>query len=130
MVIFKYLDDTKLISKVKPEDNIERTQNTLNHIYQWQIRNNMSWKQDKFVRVSRGKNEVDNSNMIFTPNYEDPISQEHSTTDLGIIIDNDCSFRSQRKAAIVKTNQRYGWVLRTFQTRDPQILCYLWRTLC
>ena len=68
--------------------------------------------------------------MLFTPNYEDPIPQHNTTRDLGILIDDDCSFSSQRKAAITKTNQRCGWVLRTFQTRDPHLLRFLWRTLC
>ena len=46
------------------------------------------------------------------------------------MVDNDCTFKSQRTLAVKKTNQRCSWVLRTFLSRDPQIMKTLWRSLC
>ena len=90
----------------------------------------MTWNDDKFVRMSHGKIENLHNLYLFTPNYMDPIPQEICTRDLGIMVDNDCTFKSKRTLAVKKTNQRCSWVLRTFLSRDPQIMKTLWRSFC
>ena len=67
--------------------------------------------------------------ILFSGNYLDPIKEEEEIRDLGITMDSLCSFKPQRAKAIKKTSHKAGWILRTFQTRDMNVLRTLWRTL-
>ena len=54
--IYKYVDDSKVLTKVNCHDDIVHTQEILEHVYKWQVRNRMTWNDSKFVRVSFGNN--------------------------------------------------------------------------
>ena len=45
--IYKYVDDTKVITKITNEDDIIETQRVLDHVYGWQVVNNMMWNRTK-----------------------------------------------------------------------------------
>ena len=77
--IYKYVDNIKGITKVNNLDDIESTQEILNYVYSWQERNNMTWNNDKLIRVSHGRAEELHNMYLFTPNYNDPIPQKCST---------------------------------------------------
>lgn len=128
--VYKYVDDTKVITRVKTEEDIIETQCVLEHIYEWQHVNNMTWNGSIFVRISCGRNDVSENTLIFTPNTGDPIESNESAKDLEIWINNDCSFKKQKEQAIMKTKKKCSWILRTFRSRDPYILKTLWKSLC
>ena len=104
--VYKYVDDTKLVTRVTDHDDIGKAQNLLEHIYDWQVQNKMQWNQAKFIRISMGPNENLKNVPMFTPDHDETIPQVSSARDLGILIDNDSRFKSQRMAAIKKTNQK------------------------
>ena len=127
--ILKYVDDTKLISRVTNIDDIEIIQSRLNKIYQWEQDNNMLWNAKKFNQLRIGSHEIIENTYMFTPNYEDPIPEVNSVKDLGIYIDNDMSFKSHIDQVISKTNNKCSWLLRTFYTREISIMRMLYKTL-
>ena len=66
---------------------------------------------------------------MFTPGYKDPIEEFEVVKDLGVLVDNDGSFKSQQLKAQKKTMEKCSWMLRTFKSRDPGLLKTLWQTL-
>ncbi len=66
---------------------------------------------------------------LFTPDCQDPIEEVEVARDLGVMLDNSMSFRTQRSWAWAKTLQKVGWVLRSFRTRDLGTLRSLWHSL-
>jgi hypothetical protein len=77
-----------------------------------------------------GRRTLTDSTMLFTPNFEDPIKEVDTAKDLGIFIDSDGDFVSQRSEAARKTNAKAGWILRSFHSRDTALLRSLWMSLC
>jgi hypothetical protein len=128
--ILKYVDDSKAIAKAKTEEDIENLQEDLNKLYSWQERNNMEFNGPKFQAVRMGKRNLTDSTLLFTPNYDDPIKEVDSAKDLGILIDSDGDFVSQRREAARKTTAKAGWILRSFHSRDKALLRSLWMSLC
>ena len=127
--VLKYIDDTKFIGKICNENEFSMYQDALENIYEWQRINNMMWNSTKFVRLSMGPNEEVKDLSLFTPGYENIVESKEKAKDLGILIDNDAKFASQRSKAITKTNNKCSWILRTFRTREINHLRTLWNTL-
>ena len=61
--------------------------------------------------------------------YENIVESKEKAKDLGILIDNDAKFKSQRAKAITKTSNKCSWILRTFRTREIYHLHTLWNSL-
>ena len=66
---------------------------------------------------------------MFTPNYENVINESDNVKDLGVLIDSKLDHKAQRSKVIAKTNQKAGWVLRTFRSREISHLRRTWRSL-
>ena len=67
--------------------------------------------------------------MYFNPGYNEPIEEFDCVRDLGVLIDADGSFLSHRLMVQKKTMIKCSWILRTFRSRDPDLLKTLWRSL-
>ena len=63
-----------------------------------------------FVRLCMGPQEAIKENLLFTPGYENFIEPSVKAKDLGIFIDEDTKFSSQRIKVIKKPNQKCGWI--------------------
>ena len=48
---------------------------------------------------------------------------------LGVHLSNDCSFQHHIMETVKKTKGMTGWVLRTFTSREPQVMLTLWKAL-
>ena len=127
--ILKYVDDTKVIGKIGNDEDFYNYQIMLDDVYKWQKQNNMMWNASKFVRLCMGPSEDIKENLLFTPDYQNFIEPSSKAKDLGIFKDNDSRFSSQCKKAITKTNQKCGWILQTFYTREIEHMRTLWITL-
>ena len=51
------------------------------------------------------------------------------TRDLGIQMNEDLSFKSHIELTRKKIKQKIGWILRSFQTRTPQFMKKVWKSL-
>ena len=128
--LFKYVDDTKYYGKVKNDEDICNFQERLNTLYNWADTNEMKWNSLKFQLLRMGPDEglVEDS-LIFSPNYQDIIGQSELVKDLGILIDAEMTYKNQRDKAILKANQKSGWVFRTFKDRNVDFLRRIWRSV-
>ena len=60
---------------------------------------------------------------------EKVIEESEFVKDLGILIDYNLSYKKQREKSISKTNQKAGWVLRTFKNRSVDFMRRIWRSI-
>jgi hypothetical protein len=67
------------------------------------------------------------------PEYVSPsgaqIEQKDTLRDLGVIMSQDCSFKQHIQSVISKANKMAGWALRTFKTRDRNVMMTLYKQL-
>ena len=93
----------------------------------------MEWKELhalELLKISTTKNwDVLENSLLFTPEYEDVLSPMPSVKDLGVMIDANMDWKPQRSKAIRKANQKAGWILCTFSTRNMSLLRTLWKSL-
>ena len=118
-VILKYVDDTKILRRIRGLEDVLDLQADLEHLFSWQVANNMSWNDKKFLAIRMGaKPELWEASVLLTPDTS-PIPVVPEVKDLGILIDNKASFKPQRMAALKKVRAKSGWVLHTFtSSRD------------
>ena len=57
------------------------------------------------------------------------IEQKETVKDLGIIMSNDCTFTQHVQRIINKTKDLSSWILRTFQSREKNVMLTLWKSL-
>ena len=125
-----FVDDTRLTAKISNESDVENFQEELNKIYQWETNNNMKFNSEKFELMRYGNNEeLKNSTDYFTPDFTDIIERKMETRDLGIQMNEDLSFKSHIELTRKKIKQKIGWILRSFQTRTPQFMKKVWKSL-
>ena len=129
----KYVDDTKCLRGNKTREDVENFQSDLFLIYEWEAVNRLPFNGTKFqnikITVDQEEKELSTSTLLFTPNYMDPIQELDVVKDLGVLIDSNGDFRSQRLKAQRKTMSKCSWILRTFKSRDPGLLKSLWQSL-
>ena len=125
-----FCDDTRVTKQVKTEDNVEDLQAELEKLYDWQEENNMLFNGSKFEMLRYGKDEILRKNtMYFTPDMEDVIEERDSLRDLGVIMNRSASFKDHVHLVTKKVNQKSGWILRTFKSRDQFFIKYMWKSL-
>ena len=81
----KYIDDSEVIVKVTCEEDVDKVQNILSVVYNWERKNNMLWNSEKFMKLSIGNEIIRINTIYFTPNYDEPIKSMAENKDLGII---------------------------------------------
>ena len=60
---------------------------------------------------------------------EEAITQVNFCRDLGVMMQDDASFKMHQEKVTKKVRQKCGWVLRTFYTREQKFLKHMWNTL-
>ena len=125
-----FVDDAKMKDSINTEDDVEKLQENLERLYEWETENKMKFNGSKFQVVRYGQNEeLKNSTMYFTTKMEDVIQQFDSVRDLGVILSDDAKFEKHLDKVISKVRQKIGWVCRTFYTRRTDILKQLWKSV-
>ena len=124
-----FCDDTRLVGKISNEEDVETLQQDLNKIYSWAEQNNMLFNNGKFELLRYGANEeVKNSTFYLSANDE-IIEEKEQLRDLGIIVNNQANFNDHVDHVCAKVKQKSGWIMRTFQCRQPYFLKLLWKQL-
>lgn len=114
-----YVDDTKAKKSVKELNDVELLQNDLNKMYTWALENNMQFNGTKFQLMRFGDNEDLKENTIyFTEDMKEVIERFEKVKDLGVIINENASFKDQLEHAVKKARKKMGWILRTFHCRN------------
>ena len=98
-------------------------QRDLESVYSWAQANHMRWNQDKIQVLRLGPNrELKEGTTIFSPEYAEVVEEKEVIKDLGLMVDFSLSYEQKLAKAVSKTNQKAGWVLRTFSTRNVEFL--------
>ena len=89
----------------------------------------MVFNTGKFKLLQIGKND-DLKKMYNYENCEKngPFLPSENAKDLGILISNNGNFNDHIEKTIKKVNQKVGWILRSFQSRDSELLRFCWKT--
>ena len=121
-----FCDDTRVTGPVDTEDDVEKLQEDLNIIYNWQNENNMLFNSNKFEMLRYGPNEgLKFDTNYFTPEFEDVIEVKNNLRDLGIIMSDNANFKAHIGHVCAKVKQKCGWILRTFSSRNSHLLKFL-----
>ena len=127
--ILKYIDDIKILAKVKECEDVATLQDKLEEVYLWESQNNMKYNGDKFMKLWVGRLEIMEQTTLYTPGFVEPIKMVVLAKDLGIMLDWELNFKHQRNRAVTKANNKASWILRTFRTRMPDITRIAWHSL-
>jgi ribonuclease P/MRP protein subunit RPP40 len=121
-----FADNTRVWKHVSSEQDSKSLQQDLEAVYSWAKENNMEFNSDKFEWISFGGGKIQQNYL--SPSKE-PIVYRDSLRDLGVIMSNDCTFGPHIQSVITKASRMAGWVLRTFKTRERQVMLTLYKQL-
>ena len=121
-----FADDTRVVMKVSNDADFADLQSDLNVLYQWSVTNNMMFNGTKFQHLCYGPPQ--DGRAYKTPQGEH-IVKSADVKDLGITMSASADFETQVNDSAVKGSQMAGWILRTFQTRDPVPMMTLFRAM-
>ena len=129
-LISLFADDTRLTKMINSEKDAENFQNDLDEIYKWSSRNNMLFNGSKFELLQYGKDEdLKNTYNYLSPESESIIERKESLRDLGVIMNESATFSDHINKVCNTVNQKAGWILRTFNSREPYLMKTLWNQL-
>ena len=117
-----FCDDTRLLGKIKTEDDVEYLQNDLDKIYSWAEQNNMLFNNGKFELLRYGQNEDIKFSTFYLSADNEIIEEKEQLRDLGVIVNNKGNYDDHIAHVCAKVKQKSGWILRTFQSRQPFLL--------
>ena len=127
-----FADDSKLCKEVKCLADQLLLQEDLTSVLKWADTNNMQLNEDKFQVIQHGKLaqlKSSDSHQPYTTTTGVPLPPSSSVTDLGVIIDEDLDWASHIQDKVTKASQFSGWILRTFKSRDKELLMTLFNSL-
>ena len=124
-----FADDTRTSKEIKSLIDSFMLQHDLYQIYKWAELNNMEFNNCKFEHMQYGKNvELRAQSYYFASNGK-AIEKKQHVKDLGVLMSDDCSFSEHIKKVVKKAEEMSGWILRTFDTRSPEPMLTLWKSL-
>ena len=124
-----FADDTRIIANVEDEEDVENLQGDLDTVYKWADMNNMQFNCGKFELLRYGKNEELKMNTMYFTADNNIVEEKEVLRDLGISMNNKATFDEHISKVCQKVKQKAGWILRTFKTRNPNIMKHLWKQL-
>ena len=125
-----FADDTRIKRNIEAEEDTEKLQHELNKLYDWQKRSNMNFNDDKFEVIKYGNNRnLKEDTLYFTPEYANIIERKETVRDLGVMLDEDLTFKSHLDKIHKTVTMKIGWTLRSFHSRDSTIMKTIWKSL-
>ena len=99
-LVKSFVDDTRATKEVKTLEDAVLLQNDLERIYKWTDDNNMKLNDVKFELLRYGKSqEIKTQTSYTSPSC---VEIKNVVKDLGILMDNNCTFQRQIIAIIEK----------------------------
>ena len=125
-----FVDDAKIKEKIQTENDVEHMQEEINKLFKWEEANKMKCNGAKFQLMRYGQDlELKQNTNYFTRDMEDVIEQFSNLRDLGIIMSDDGKFTHHVDKVVKQVRQKSGWILRTFYSRQTELLKQLWKSL-
>ena len=125
-----YVDDTKVKKGIKSEEDDEDLEADLEKLYTWAKENNMVFNGTKFQVMRYGNDEeLKNNTNYVTEETSKIIERFENLRDLGVIMSDDGSFDEQINKVANKARQKTGCILRTFYSRNQELMKTLYKSL-
>lgn len=124
-----FADDTRVGSGIKSNTDVINLQNDLEKLYQWANHNNMQFNDVKFELLRYGNNTNLKEATNYYSNNGQLIEEKSMVKDLGVTMSKTANFSDHINNVTIKTNQLSAWILRTFKTRDKEVMITLWKSL-
>ena len=81
----------------------------------------MAWNASKFQMLRMGNlTNIKEDTWLFSNGMEETIQPAESVKDLGILMDQEGSFKEQRAASIQKATQKSGWIFHLGRQKQKQ----------
>ena len=124
-----FADDTKLMGKVNGISCISKIQKDLENVYRWADDNNMKFNSNKFQLLRYQSHVQDRQLPSYIAYDSTEIVECQVVKDLGVLMANDLSFSHQIHEMVNSARKQMGWILRTFASRDTELMMTLFRSL-
>jgi hypothetical protein len=124
-VIYKFADDTKIVSVVNTYDDAHRLQEDIGAIEAWSAKWKMPFNSSKTAVVHFGKT---NSKFSYTMNGT-TICTSDVERDLGVQVDAKLNFETHINSVVSKAQKLCGWIRRVYTTRNITVLLKLYTTI-
>ena len=130
--VTSFADDTRVMAGIRNATDVALLQADLNTIYQWAENNNAVFNSLKFEQLRYGRNEEIKAATSYTSNDGNIIQNKNSENyvrDLGITLSDDATFNNHISKVTQSASLKCAWILRTFKSREEQLLLTLWKSL-
>ena len=127
--IKSFADDTRALLAIINQNDTVNLQNDLNCIYCWADTNNLKFNDLKFELLQYGDNDDLKTLHQYLSSSKKLIEASSSVCDLGVLLSNDCTFKSHIHSLIDGAKKRADWVLRTFRCRNSNAMLTLWKSM-
>ena len=125
-----FADDTRIWRVVIGEEDEHILQDELQHTYQWADENNATFNCDKFeVARFQKQRQTETPDPIYLAHNNEPIQFHQHIRDLGIWMSANLSFDEHIRVITNKARRVMGLVLRTFKSRETEIMLPLLKSL-
>ena len=128
-ILASFADDTRVLKEIEGIIDTFKLQHDLNEVYDWTGKNNMNLNSCKFEHMKYGKDVEMKKLSTFFTNDNTIIESKTSVKDLGVWMSSDCSFTDHINKLLLKTKDISSWILRTFSTRERDVMITLWKSL-
>ena len=127
--VSSFADDTRVLAGIREQGDISKMQDDLDSIYRWSQTNNMKFNSEKFECLRYGKDSQLKESAPYLSENGTPIEQKTKVRDLGVLMTSDAMFKEHITATVAAASQKCGWVLRSFKTRERDLMITLWKSL-
>ena len=127
--LVSFADDTRLYSGVGDVADCDKLQLDLNAVYDWASSNNMFFNSKKFCYVCFSFNASAYKSNLYIDPAMNIIGPSTHVRDLGVSMSSNCTFDFHISNLYKRCSNLAGWILRTFTTRDPQVMLTLYKSL-
>ena len=125
VIIKLFADDSKLIASISNQSDREKLMDDLLALITWTDMNSMQFNEDKFQLLQIGPHE--DLKQPYTSNNIS-IQKAAHVKDLGIYLSEDMSCKYQISEMTNKASNFASWLLRTFTTRQVDVMLLLLKT--
>ena len=124
-----FADDTRVVGHIASVGSMHGMQRDLENLYSWADQNNMAFNSEKFQLLRYGNPGLCTGDLKYISYDATEIREFDEIKDLGVILQSDASFSTHIQRMVGSARNQASWILRTFDSRGPEIMLILYRSL-
>ena len=125
-----FADDTQIGKGIRSLKDCRKLQDDLDFLYKWANENIMMFNGEKFEIIRYGKDKNLKASTHYSAGTGETIKEKPVVLkDLGVYMSNTADFAENVNQIILATTKLSSWILRTFESRDSNVMLTLWKSL-